>query len=683
MEQKYTIAAVVAGVIVAAIIIMAAIGGLVFMNMGGEEESGYKYAPTVDLPERYIVVADHPVSQDEMTAIAALSCLVVKPDHYNPLFILEEGALNSHMLFTLENLEGNTDPVLLFTNNPNAATAVAAQCSEIGLTFDPELNTYPLTGDVAGQFKGFDDAIPVGTYEEALWVAPLAKQLNKVIVKTPTESTYSTQEAVWAELNALGVPFNYLVVTNPYDVTMDVVKLLSPGYMNQYNDPNSTYPYKDEQYHVDALSCMSGQLAAFRDAYVLTRYTPSQEPIGYMDYELNERSIGYFMAIRNITQMYNIPEYICIVGSAAAVPQFQFPDTTDDDPNRREGDGLVSSDVAYGFLDVYPPEDDFEMDCAVGRIINLNLAGCSNSLARTFAYERINLQVTAQFNDGPRTVDWSKQGASFSGYEITYKRMQATPGRFICKDYEDEGLEYHYVAPSGMGNVLDLDPWRKVTRTEMADMNAIMQSNIFVAYRGHGSDYNSLYLTPYAWGNEDAVLRGEEVRDLYLPPQIGFYVSCMNAKIHGGGWASRPDPVSFDKLFGVNCLYGGAVAHGGATEVSFSNIGQDIWVAGAEINPANDDYQWDLNDAWYAFFWDGILNHEEDHGTVGKALQWAENRYIRTHDNTVTPFKQAKGSAHWKETAMFVIYGDPAHMPHNYNMGPGSEDKWHNGKDDM
>ena len=50
----------------------------------------------------------------------------------------------------------------------------------------------------------------------------------------------------------------------------------------------------------------------------------------------------------------------------------------------------------------------------------------------------------------------------------------------------------------------------------------------------------------------------------------------MNAKIHGTGYGEDAEDVEFERLFGLNYLYGGALAVGGATEVSFSNVGQDI-----------------------------------------------------------------------------------------------------------
>ena len=118
-----------------------------------------------------------------------------------------------------------------------------------------------------------------------------------------------------------------------------------------------------------------------------------------------------------------------------------------------------------------------------------------------------------------------------------------------------------------------------------------------------------------------------------------------------------------------------------ATEVSFSNLGQDIKDTGVLITGNG---HWDLNNCWYGFTLDGIINHEEEHGTIGKAHQWAENRYIHNpnKDSLVSPFEPANGRADWKEVTMFACYGDPAFRPYSPSPGAGSFDPWHNGPED-
>jgi hypothetical protein len=338
------------------------------------------------------------------------------------------------------------------------------------------------------------------------------------------------------------------------------------------------------------------------------------------------------------------------------------------------------------------------MDSAVGRLVNLNVQGLSNQIVRTYLYDRFDPQLSIPYSTGTRDVAWSTHGTSFSGYEITYERMQATPARFWCRDADDEGMTYDYFGPTGIGR--DILVGDGVQPSPPADMNPALEASGFVAYRGHGSEYGSLYNIPYVINrNENGILTGEEVRNMFLPPQVSFFVACMNAKIQGAGWYKPAEDIDITKTFALNYLYGGSIVTGGATEVSFSNVGQDStsateeWLPGV-INPkwSDDNYEWDLNDAWFAFFWDALLDMEDDYGSVGEALRWGENRYMNNPiRERVSPFIQDLENpdwqgglmgAHWKETAMFCIYGDPAFIPYPSTPGENSYRPWVNGPED-
>ncbi|MGA1820031.1 MAG: C25 family cysteine peptidase [Thermoplasmatota archaeon] len=662
-------------IITVSVAILLVIGGLYFLLRGGGEKKGPGYEPEIDLPAEYGIIMDEPADNDSMMFSALLSSLVVdREGDYHPMFILDEdGALDDHQMDTIQKMGLDSFEFLLFTKDPETPPPAANQVNVMG--------TYDMGPLSLARFKGFDGLLTVSSYEEALWAASIARKMNLVMVGG--DRTYGSQEEAWRELHSLGVPFDYVMVVNPLDGTTEMLQN-SPGY-----DPF------DDQFHIPAISAVAGEVAAYRSAYVLTQYEPSQEDIGYMDHELNQRAIGYYLGLKEAVASYGLPKYVTLVGSASAVPQFQLPDETNDDPNNVEGDLLVSSDVAYGFLG----EDPYYMDSAVGRLVNLNVQGMSNQIVRTYLYQRHEDVVSIDYQAGTQDVNWRSHGTSFSGYEITYERGQVTPARFWCRDAEDEGMSYDYIGPSNIGR--DILIGDGVDPKGPDDMNNAMEASGFVAYRGHGSEYGSLYMVPYAIsGDESAVLRGEEVRELLLPPQVGFWVACMNAKIHGAGWWKPAEPIDVTRTFALNYLYGGAVIAGGATEVSFSNIAQDAtsateeWLPGF-INPNWDDgnYEWDLNDAWFAFFWDAVLNNEADYGTAGEALRWAENRYIHNpiRDHPVSPFIQEHDDpdwaggllgAHWKEVSMFAIYGDPAFSPHPNNPGQGSYRPWTNGPDD-
>jgi hypothetical protein len=662
----------------ASVVIILICAGAFVLLPSAPKERLYKYAPTMDLPEDFMIFVEKPAGEDDMTFIAALSSLAVSDDDYHPMFIFDPAeGLDTHQLWTIEHMDIQDVPKLVFANSDGIVDKLRSQVGEI-----PDEDVFTPSNTVLGKFKGFNGYITVGSYKEALWVAPLAKIENKVIIMG--KSTFSNQEQVWDVLFSMGHSSDYIVVTNPFDFDVATLEMNQPDYNNY-----------DSQFHVDSLSVLAAELAAYREAYVITDCQPSGEEVysypAYKEddpnfeeflkywkeiYKLNTRAIGTYLTIKNVSAMYGPAEYVCIVGSAAAVPQFQMPGV--------DGDVIVNSDVMFGFLD----DDQYTMDAAVGRVINLNLQGASNQLAKIYAYEHLTNTVTVDYSDiagGTQEINWPQHGASFSGYEITYERMQATPARWICEDYDDEGMDYEYVGPSGSGELIG----DGVKNTDEQDLGTICEASGFVAYRGHGSDYGSLYsLRVYMPNSEEGVLSSEEARALDLPPQVAFFVSCMNAKIYGTGYGADADDVEYEKLFGVNYLYGGALAVGGATEVSYSNVGQDIDSLWARYGMGifhDESFEWDLNDAWFAFFWDGLLNHEEEYGTVGKALQWAENRYIKYHDNQVSPFEWTDDSnlgGHWKEVSMFVIYSDPAFEPKLTITGDNSLDLWHNGPDD-
>ena len=660
--------------------------GLYFLSRP-EKEGIPPYDPTVDLPEDYIVLVDAPRDMDDMMFIASLSSLAVR-DEYHPMFILEDGELDGHQLWTIGHSIDRikNSPKLLFTSEEATFENVKEQVDGVV--------QYNITNDVLAKFKGYSGVLDVNSYREALWASPVARVENKVMRLGRT--TFNSQEEAWDRLKSHGIGARYIVVTNPYDLSAELLAENCP-YYDEY----------DSNFHTPALSCLAAEIAAYHKAYVLTDIVPSTEKIYTFEnpdfddtnFELNARATGYYLALKKMSGDYffptqndtqipifqESPEYVCIVGSAAAVPQFQIPGNGD-------GDDLVNSDVMFGFLD----DDNSKMDAAVGRIVNYNVQGASNQIAKTFGYDYIVDTVTVDYSDGPRDVQWRKYGASFSGYDITYQRMQVSPARWICKDYEDEGLEYEYYGPALVQ--------QEVTVTPETSIEPAVQASGFLAYRGHGSDTGAMYMIAYKINrDENAVLRGTEARELFIPPQVSFFVSCMNGKIHGKDFGDDAEDVPYDELFSTNYMYGGAVALGGATEVSYSNIGQDTDSYPEEflpgiINPewSDGDHQWNRNDAWFAFFWEGMIDDEGIHGSIGKALQWAENRYIAyqtSKDMPITPFEskmtgEGDGdtgedpAVHWKEATMFVIYGDPAFTPRSWKPGENDYNPWKNGENE-
>ena len=629
-----------------------------------DDDDEENITPTT-LDENYIILVQEPETEEQRAMVAALSALAVKDGNWNPIFLLEEGKADDHVIWTIEHSTYSEVTKYLFTDNSVIMEEVSGQLSNvIQMPFETgEFNT------AMKSFSGFDGSISVGSYEEAIWVAPLAANENKVI--TLGSSTFDSQEDVWEALFDNGVKGDYIIITNPDDWQ---------GQETFY----TVFGGDNASYHIPSISLVAAELAAYHQAYVLTDIDVQSEfsdefkdMIPAEDPNVNDIPISTLLMLRDIDKEYGGIEYIAPVGGAEAVPQFDLPDYSGSEPD------YTSSDVVYCFLD----EDPYTMDCAFGRIVNYNAQGAFNMVARTWGYYEIDDTVTVDSDEGPRTEDWKEHGSSWNGYEVADVRLQNTPGAFFQQDCEDEGFTCDYYSTVGAGGTGDY--------MASSNIRAALEVSGLVAYRGHGSWHGSLYQWGYyveaglgivaGYGDDErGHLEGTEARTFFFPPQTGMIVSCENAKIHGLSYGG--DPIDMDRAFATNYLYGGAIGLCAATEVSYSNVGQDGYVMAGQGTGSN---EWDLNDLWYAAFWDGDLDGAWENGAHigpevdnGHALMYAENRYMSYHaDKEISPMHAPpdvnNDGAHWKEVAMFTFYGDPAFQPHHLIEGPNNFDPWH------
>lgn len=663
---------------VIAVIIVLLAGVAVFWK-GEEKEKKGLYNPIEELPgqdiekqggePQYMIFVDEPRNEEELLFVAALSSIVVNNDIYHPMFILKDGELDEHQLWTINHLKNANVTKLLFTNFDETEEKVRAQLNS------GEIKRYTATENELGMFKGFNGVISVGSYKEALWVAPLANIENLAIIMG--ESTFNTQEEVWEALANKGHNASYVIITNPLDYKGEEVfySVLTDNDGKQFNN----------SYHIPTISAVAGELAAYHKAFVLTdinileNFSEEFNDItSTKDEGINNKAISTLLMLREINEKYGPIKYITLVGSAEAVPQFELPDYSESEPD------YTSSDIIYGFLDDAP----YTMDAAVGRIVNFNVQGASNQIVRTLCYEHIVEKVTSETDESTRTKKWREHGSSWNGYEVADIRLQNSPGVFFRQDLEDEGYTCDYISTLGAGS--------KDNGEFASNFRGILETSGLVAYRGHGSWHGSFYTWGYFVNRGAAVagmgddergyLEGEYAREIFMPPQTAMIVSCENTKIHGLNF--RGEPIDMSKVFATSYLYGGAVALIGATEVSYSNVGQDIYVAGS---PATGSSEWDLNDLWYAAFWDHVLDgtgefsgdannprHEGLEVDNGKAVQFAVNRYMEEHPG-ISPLIKPDGDngAHWKETAMFCLLGDPAFKFWQSSPGPNNFDPWH------
>ncbi|MDG6220865.1 MAG: C25 family cysteine peptidase [Candidatus Thermoplasmatota archaeon] len=635
-----------------------------YLLLQGEDGDNNLIIADVNVPADYVIFIDEPTNEYEMLLAAGASMLAYR-DLYRPLFFLEGEDINWHQMCTLQNMtvKGNTPLYFTFKNDLEAAPPRIA-------SFGPPQIIH-LSKETLMGLTGFEGQITVSSYEEALWAAPVAHAQGKKIV--PGARTFTNQEQAWEALLDMEIGPNYVIATNPEDYRTDI--FWTNGLMMKDNNGDplpQPLPY-NATFHIPRLSLMTIQLACAHNGWVMTQITPSTEWLVDIDSDINGIAIGYYNGLKYIQDNYGPIEYVCLVGSGEAVPQFELEMSG-------EGDGMVSADVIYGFL----TDDQYYMSAAVGRIVNRNLAGASNQISRTLGYDYYVETVTAEYTTGTQTVNWRSHASVWNGFEVADQRRQMNAGRYATIDLEEEGYTYDYLQTSGTSAPLSQNRLQE-------DWKPVMEASGLVTYRGHGSWHATFYVYKPETPSDPMSRSRLEGNDLEryaqyenspsvvmynLPPQVGILISCENAKISGCHYWGQP--VDMDMLWATNYLYSGAVGLIAATEVSYSNIGQDIWNKGVLIT---DNGNWDMNNCWYAFPLDALINHEEKHGTIGKAHQWAENRYIHNpnKDTMLSPFEAGLGSADWKEITMFVCYGDPAFRPYSPSPGDGGFDPWHNG----
>jgi len=697
------------------LLLLASIG-LASLNWLREEDSTEKEKVGENpLSDNYMIFVDEPKTDEEMALVYALSSLTVRGEDYFPLYILGETGLDEHQLWTISHSVNKDAEKYLFTNG--AALTVEQQLRAKGI--EPNLVVFNFTKeDVNSVLRGFlknpgpyqfENEIRVASHHEALWVSPLAA-IKNAIITVGDEPTYRSQEDVWKELAKLGQPADYILAANPDDYLGDDV------FFSIFNGERTSY-------HYPTLSAVAAEIAAFRKAYVVTQIPDLEEieiPVEYTalfpegnpenrnlyddlnDMFLNNvKAYGYLEIFRYINKEYGPTKYICLVGDAEALPQFELFDYSYSEGNLVEPKipEYTSSDSAFGFLD---PERLDYMTAAVGRIVNFNVQGASNLVARTLGYHYILKEREVKGYVGRDTINWERHSSSWNGYEVADLRLQNTPAIYFCEDSIDEGYDTSYWSTLGPGGGYTSDGGAT------ANMGIIpeLEASGLVAYRGHGS-WRGCFYTWGRWveknfGVGDQLanhVEGEELRSVFLPPQLGCLVSCENAKIHGTNYKSIP--IERDKAWAPNYLYAGALGLCAATEVSYSNIGQDLWSAPGQ---GTGDSKWDINDLWYAAFWDGIFNGAWENGehtgpevSGAEAVRLAENRYIENLKKNFdgkycTPFLAPpegmihpergavygeEGGMHWKEVSMFAYYGEPMFRIPVFAPGVNQVDPWH------
>ena len=312
-------------VVVVLMVLLASLS-LVALDWSNDEDEAAKVGDH-PLADNYMIFVDEPTNDEEMALVYALSCLTVRDGQYFPLQVLGEDGLDDHQLWTLQYSANKEAKKYVFSNG--AQVTVEQQLRTVGA--DAEIELHPFTAnEVNTVLRGFlenegpyqfEKEIKVSSHHEALWVSGLAAQQNAIITYG-NSGTYSSQEKVWEAMDREGIPAGYVLVANPDDYLGDDI------YFSIFNGVRTSY-------HYPSMSVVAAEIAAYRQAYVVTQtpgpqdivipeeYTalfPEGDPANRdLDDEMtdmylnNVRAYAYYLEILEVHQNYGPSEYLCLV----------------------------------------------------------------------------------------------------------------------------------------------------------------------------------------------------------------------------------------------------------------------------------------------------------------------------------------------------------------------------------
>jgi hypothetical protein len=587
--------------------------------IGGEKAattSDYKFTDgAVELESPCMIFVPAPKTEKDALYIALVSQLTEKNGTYNPLFIVGEAGLDSRQKFTIDSMSINGCPKYAFGFDEVAGMTITEK--------------FPMDLGIFENFKGYSGEINVSSYREALWFSGLAATKNMRLVYG--NATAKTMDEAWGICAENGMNASYVVMTNSFDWSENcVIENVS-------------------KWHIASLSAVAAELAHYHKAMVLTTdtvkpATNDEWPFAYGEGDMNnERATGNLMELREFSAKYGKIDYMCIVGSGAAVPQFRATQSDVEDK------GHVAGDVFYGFT-----ENDETLTTAVGRIIGLDVATASNMVSRILGY---NYLIETNVNA------WTGNTLAENGYEVADARGQTTPGLFFTLESQDEGYNPIYTSSVEAGTGVDAGN----AEPTAYDLQALLEKSNLIAYRGHGSSTGTFY----SWSHflDDGT---EGIEDWNLAPSTVLIAACLTGKIYG--YDSDGSSLKLSEMICMKFLKGGIVSYVSPTEVSYSEIGQDATYYIPET--AGFGGGWGVNNYIYCNYWNNIMNYEM---STGGAFRETLNGYMA--DKGVNPFTANCGDADGKTITMYCLYGDPMFKPwqNSANAGAGNMNLFENG----
>jgi hypothetical protein len=498
------------------------------------------------------------------------------------------------------------------------------------------------------------------TYEQVLWLVPMASFLSAPILINPSDSTLSelgtkcaivvgdykpnveetikleTKEDVWnfqLELfDTKGKMCNYIVVTNPYDTA------------------------EDDNIKWKSLSLASAPLAAYRGALVQTNnYTADRGKIAAiagankaLD-ETYEEIKPYFHKVKNDTydaaefllEKEHNPEFLTLVGGSYALPNYFFDYHVSYYFWSASLD-YVASPAPYGNLtynlsyETYPRED-----IAVGRIIGHSLFDTTIQLMRTFSYR--------EFLPGGKYAEltiksWERNSSVIEGHRINQPNFGGPPissdipyfpAGEVDEVFSQAGYNETYYLPRNISVRSD----DNMPIGEVLDLSLSSSSMVLINAHGGVAGEQALLeigIDPQLEKEYLFILDEEEAQKRQLPPSVVYVIGCETG-------ATSVD-ISMDSYLALGFIHSGAVAY--IAPDTFQTI--CFW----------DKAPYGPEATQTIYFFQNLLNNNIP---IGKALSAAKWESYPEWENETTAKDDVAG-------VTVHLYGDPAFEPFKPNV---------------
>ncbi len=501
------------------------------------------------------------------------------------------------------------------------------------------------------------------TYEHILWAVPIASFLSAPILVNPTSGILQTlgskcaitigemmkevilnveqrvdlenREDVWKFQMDLfdmkGVRCNYIVVTNPYDIT---------------DDPNIKWEY---------MSLASAPLLAFRQAIVLTGdYTGNRTLIGSLgaavkqDDELYSQVRTYFGKVKNDTYYIekflldhgHTPEFMALVGGSFEIPDYFYD--------------LQMQYLYWGAKDQYPaslsPYANFSKeinetgynyeDLGIGRIFSHSVLDATQLLMRTFMYREY---LPGGEYESLAPEGWEEKGIVLDGHRLNQPEPGGPTNLSAYEPYVPAGEIAEVFSNSGYGDDCYKTP-RNVTFIEDTNMTMdhlldyAANCSMFLLNQHGGSTANKIEIgIEITTGmNYNFFIDAQEVMKRNFAPSIVYNIAC--------------DSGTVNRDFGKEEYLATGYLHAGALAYIAPDAFQPLcyW----EYAPYGPGVEKSI------YFFEKLLNQNIPLGTALREAKWESYMGWLNHSRADDDI----------DGIIFMLFGDPAFEPYKPNV---------------